>query len=70
MLLCISAHEERIEELRSALALISQGECTLDIRRGDGVKATLEINWEESRDITLLEGMRAILALHSVIAAI
>jgi hypothetical protein len=70
MLLCISAHEERIEELRSALALISQGECTLDIRRGDGEKSTLEIGWEETREITLLEGMRAILALHSVIATI
>jgi hypothetical protein len=70
MRLSISAHEERIEELRTAVALISQGECTLDIRRGDGETSTLEINWEESRDITLLDCMRAILALHSVIAAI
>jgi len=45
MVLCFSAHEERIEELRSALALISEGGCTVDIRRGDGVESTLEVNW-------------------------
>jgi hypothetical protein len=70
MVLCFSAHEERIEELRSALALISEGGCTVDIRRGVGVESTLEVNWDEPRDIPLREVMRAILALHSVIAAI
>lgn len=67
MLISITSRIERTKELEEALILVAGGALRFSVMDEGDEFSTLEIYFEESRDITIREAIRAVLAfLHEV----
>lgn len=62
MLISITVRNETAAEINKALGPISKDEFDVSMTSGDAEMTTLDINFEEDRDLTILEAVTGILA--------
>ena len=67
MLLTITARNERVEEIRQACSVLFGGaDFQVSTCPADETFATIELNWEEARDLTVIEAVNVIQAVNTV----
>jgi len=65
MLICFTVYPNRANEIYNVLTSISEGRFQVDVSAGTEEFSTVDVNFEEFRDVSVAESVAAVLAFYS-----